>query len=133
MEMKNEMLKKQNLLFELHESEFIDFTIKDSDLIFRVAINCGVEEKLGVKSDFSEKFYIYDVICHKYEMIESNYTENLNLLLKDILCFKIVEDKYLLSININISESVDFIFDCDSVEWMPIKLVTADELYTIIK
>ena len=38
--MKKEMLKRQNLLFELHESEFISFTIKDSDLIFRVAINC---------------------------------------------------------------------------------------------
>ena len=38
MEMKNEMLKQQNLLFELHESEFIGFTIKDSDLIFKVAI-----------------------------------------------------------------------------------------------
>ena len=46
-------------------------------------------------------------------------------------CFKIVEDKYLLSININFSESVDFIFYCDSVEWLPIKLVTADELDTI--
>ena len=53
--MKKEMLKRQNLLFELHESEFIRFTIKDSDLIFRVAINCGVEEKLGVKSEFAEK------------------------------------------------------------------------------
>lgn len=72
-----------------------------------------------------------DVICHKYEMIESNYTEKSDLLLKDILCFKIVEDKYLLSININFSESVDFIFYCDSVEWLPIKLVTADELDTI--
>ena len=122
--MKKEMLKRQNLLFELHESEFIRFTIKDSDLIFRVAINCGVEEKLGVKSEFAEKFYIY-------EMIESNYTEKSDLLLKDILCFKIVEDKYLLSININFSESVDFIFYCDSVEWLPIKLVTADELDTI--
>lgn len=129
--MKKEMLKRQNLLFELHESEFIRFTIKDSDLIFRVVINCGVEEKLGVKSEFAEKFYIYDVICHKYEMIESNYTEKSDLLLKDILCFKIVEDKYLLSININFSESVDFIFYCDSVEWLPIKLVTADELDTI--
>lgn len=129
--MKNEMLKQQNLLFELHESEFIGFTIKDSDLIFRVAINCGVEEKLCVESEFAEKFYIYDVICHKYEMIESNYAENSDLLLKDILCFKIVEDKYLLSININFSESVDFIFDCDSIEWLPIKLVTSDELDTI--
>ena len=129
--MNNEMLKQQNLLFELHESEFIGFTIKDSDLIFRVAINCGVEEKLCIESEFAEKFYIYDIICHNYEMIESNYTENLDLLLKDILCFKIVEDKYLLSININFSESVDFIFDCNSIEWLPIKLVTSDELDTI--
>ena len=52
--MKKEMLKRQNLLFELHESEFIRFTIKDSDLIFRVAINCGVEEKLGVKIEQAE-------------------------------------------------------------------------------
>ena len=129
--MKNEMLKQQNLLFELHESEFIGFTIKDSDLIFRVAINCGVEEKLGVESDFAEKFYIYDIICHKYELIDSNYTKDLDLFLKDILCFKIVEDKYLLSININFNESVDFIFDCESIEWLPIKLVTSDELDTI--
>ena len=129
--MNNEMLKQKNLLFELHESEFIGFTIKDSDLIFRVAINCGVEEKLCIESEFAEKFYIYDVICHKYEMIGSNYTENSDLLLKDILCFKIIDDKYLLSINNNLSESVDFIFDCDSIEWLPIKLVTADELDTI--
>lgn len=126
--MENKMLKKQNLLFELHESEFIGFTIKDSDLIFKVAINCGVEEKLGVESDFAEKFYIYDIICHKYELIDSNYTEDLDLFLKDILCFKIFEDKYLLSININFNESVDFIFDCESIEWLPIKLVISDEL-----
>ena len=131
MEMKNEMLKQQNLLFELHESDFISFTMTDNDLIFRVAINCGVEEKLGVESEFAEKFYIYDVICRGYDMIESNYTENSDLLLKDILCFKIIDDKYLLSINDNLSESVDFIFDCDSIEWLPIKLVTADELDTI--
>ena len=80
--MKKEMLKRQNLLFELHESEFIRFTIKDSDLIFRVAINCGVEEKLGVKSEFAEKFYIYDVICHKYEMIERS-----NQYAEDVLSF----------------------------------------------
>lgn len=121
-------MKKQNLLYELHESEFIGFTIKDSDLIFKVAINCGVEEKLGVESDFAEKFYIYDIICHKYELIDSNYTEDLDLFLKDISCFKIVEDKYLLSININFNESVDFIFDCESIEWLPIKLVTSNEL-----
>lgn len=126
--MENKVLKKQNLLFELHESEFIGFTIKDSDLIFKVAINCGVEEKLGVESNFAEKFYIYDIICHKYELIDSNYTEDLDLFLKDISCFKIVEDKYLLSININFNESVDFIFDCESIEWLPIKLVTSDEL-----
>ena len=129
--MKNEMSKHKNLLFELHESEFIGFTIKDSDLIFRVAINCGVEEKLCIESEFAEKFYIYDIICYNYEMIESNYTENLDLLLKDILCFKIVEDKYLLSINMNFNESIDFIFDCDSIEWLPIKLVTSDELNII--
>ena len=116
------------MLFELHESEFIGFTIKDSDLIFKVAINCGVEEKLGVESDFAEKFYIYDIICHKYELIDSNYTEDLDIFLKDISCFKIVEDKYLLSININFNESVDFIFDCENIEWLPIKLVTSDEL-----
>lgn len=121
-------MKKQNLLYELHESEFIGFTIKDSDLIFKVAINCGIEEKLGVESDFAEKFYIYDIICHKYELIDSNYTEDLDLFLKDISCFKIVEDKYLLSININFNESVDFIFDCESIEWLPIKLVTSNEL-----
>ena len=129
--MKNEMSKQKNLLFELHESEFIGFTIKGSDLIFRVAINCGVEAKLCIESEFAEKFYIYDIICYNYDMIESNYTENLDLLLKDILCFKIVEDKYLLSININFNESIDFIFDCDSIEWIPIKLVTSDELNII--
>ena len=129
--MKNEMSKQKNLLFELHESEFIGFTIKGSDLIFRVAINCGVEEKLCIESKFAEKFYIYDIICYNYDMIESNYTENLDLLLKDILCFKIVEDKYLLSINMNFNESIDFIFDCDSIEWLPIKLVTSDELNII--
>ena len=124
-------MKKQNLLYELHESEFISFTMTGSDLVFRVAINCGVEERLGVKCEFAEKFYIYDIVCHEYEMIESNYAENSDLLLKDILCFKIIEDKYLLSININFSESADFIFDCDSIEWLPIKLVTSDELDTI--
>ncbi len=124
-------MKKQNLLFELHESEFIGFTIKKSDLIFRVAINCGVEEKLGVESGFSEKFYLYDVICHKYNMIESNYSDNLDLFLKDISCFKIVEDKYLLSINVNFIESVDFLFDCESIEWLPIKIVTYSELEKI--
>ena len=129
--MKNEMSKQKKLLFELHESEFIRFTIKGSDLIFRVAINCGVEEKLCIESEFGEKFYIYDIICYNYQMIESNYTENLDLLLKEILCFKIVEDKYLLSIHLCFSESVDFIFNCDSIEWLPIKLVTSDELDTI--
>ena len=121
-------MKKQNLLYELHESEFISFTMTGNDLVFRVAINCGVEERLGVKCEFAEKFYIYDIICHKYELIDSNYTEDLDLFLKDISCFKIVEDKYLLSININFNESVDFIFDCESIEWLPIKLVTSNEL-----
>ena len=33
------------------------------------------------------------------------------------------EEKYLLSICLNFNESVDFIFDCDSIKWIPIKLV----------
>lgn len=121
-------MKKQNLLYELHESEFISFTMTGSDLVFRVAINCGVEERLGVKCEFAEKFYIYDIVCHEYEMIESNYDENLDLLLKDIQCFKVIEETYLFSINLNFNESVDFIFDCESIEWFPIKIVTSDGL-----
>lgn len=121
-------MKKQKLLYELHESEFISFTTTDSDLIFRVAINCGVEENLGVKCEFAEKFYIYDIVCHQYEMIENNYNENLDLLLKDIHCFKEFEEKYIFSINLNFNESVDFIFNCESIEWLPIKIVTPNEL-----
>ena len=121
-------MKKQNLLYELHESEFISFTMTGNDLVFRVAINCGVEERLGVKCEFAEKFYIHDIVCHEYEMIESNYNENLDLLLKDIQCFKVIEEKYLFSINLNFNESVDFIFDCESIEWFPIKIVTSNEL-----
>ena len=129
--MENKKLKEQNLLYELHESVFISFMINGDDLVFKVAINCGVEKELNVESAFAEKFYIYNIICHKYKMIDSNYTENLDLFLSDILIFKIVEDKYLLSIDNNFIESVDFIFDCESIEWLPIKLVTSDELYII--
>lgn len=61
-------------------------------------------------------------------MIESNYKENLNLLANDIQCFKVSEDKYLLSIILNFNESVDFIFDCEIIEWLPIKIVSSAEL-----
>ncbi len=126
-------MKKENnnLLYELHESDFIDFAIKNDMLIFRVAINCGVAEELGIESDFAEKFYIYDIICHKYSLFESDYTENMDLFLKEILCFKQIENKYLFSIDLNFLDSVDFMFDCESIEWTPIELLTVDELYEI--
>ena len=82
--MENKTIRSRNLVYQLHESEFVDFTMTDSELIFKVAINCGVEEKLGVNSDFAEKFYIFDIICHNYKMYENNYNNNLDLFLKDI-------------------------------------------------
>lgn len=112
-------MKKQSIIYELHESDFIDFVIKDNDLIFRVAINCGVEERLGVISDFAEKFFLYDIVCHNFEMIEENYKDKKDLLLCDVLCFKKIKGKYLLSINYDIG---------DSVEWVPFKIMTSNEI-----
>ena len=50
-------MKKQNIPYTLHESEFINFKSTDSELIFRVAINCGVASNLGIECEFAEKFY----------------------------------------------------------------------------
>ncbi len=126
-------MKGTNILYELHESDFVDFAIKDNDLIFRVAINCGVEERLGVISDFAEKFYLYDIVCHNFEMIEENYNEEQDLLLCDILCFKKIKGNYLFSINYDVANSVDFVFNCDNVEWVPLKIMTSKELDNIAK
>ena len=33
---------EDNIKFNLHESDFIDYKIEDNDLIFRVAVNYGI-------------------------------------------------------------------------------------------
>ena len=121
--------KKSNILYELHESEFLTLTVKDNDLIFRVAINCGVATNLGIQSEYSEKFYIFDIVCHQYKIIETNYVDNLDLFLHDILSFRVFENNYIFSINLDCVEYIYFIFDFESIEWLPIEVVTGDELY----
>lgn len=95
---KRALNEKQNIPYALHESEFINFKSSDSELIFRVAINCGVALALGIECEFAEKFYIYDIICHEYKMFETNYDRSQELLLNEILDFKIINDKYILTI-----------------------------------
>lgn len=121
-------MKKQNIPYTLHESEFINFKSTDSELIFRVAINCGVASNLGIECEFAEKFYIHDIICHRYKMLETNYDESQQLLSKEILDFQMINDKYILTILVGITECVEFIFECESIEWIPIKIVTSNEL-----
>lgn len=124
-------MKKQNIPYELHESEFISFNRTESELTFRVAINCGVASDLGMECEFAEKFYIHDIICHKYKIFETNYDGSQELLSKEILDFQIINEKYVLTILVGITECVEFTFDCESIEWIPIKIVTPDELEKI--
>ena len=121
-------MKKQNILYELHESDFISFNRTENELIFRVAINCGVEERLGVECEFAEKFYIYDIVCHEYEMFDTNYDEDQELLGQEILGFQIINGKYNFTILVGVIECVEFTFDCKSIDWIPIEIVTSDEL-----
>lgn len=125
---KKTLKEKNNIPYELHESDFIDFSIKKNDLIFRVAINCGVADVLGIECEFAEKFYLFDIICHNFSNLETEYNDKADLLLCDIQCFILVDENYLFSINKTFTEQINFKFDCEFVEWLPIKVITATEL-----
>ena len=67
--------KIENILYQLHESFFIDYAIKNDDLIFRVAINCAIENTLNIGCKYGEKYYLYDIICLDYKNLKTNGDE----------------------------------------------------------
>ncbi|MGM9971561.1 MAG: hypothetical protein ACI35W_04070 [Anaeroplasmataceae bacterium] len=126
--MRKETIKeKNNILFELHESLFVDYKLDKDNLILRFAINCAIVESLGVKSKFGEKYYIYDVVCHNLNFFEVNNVYDIQLLLCEILDFMVYDNKFSLILIEGINE-IYFTFDCESIEWIPIVVLSSDEL-----
>lgn len=119
----------KNIIYELHESDFIDYKIEANNLILRVAIDCTIEDRLNVESENGEKYYIYDIICHNYKDFKLFNETNADLLLAQILSFYISNDKYYFFIQSENFIYVKFEFDCKYIEWKPIKVVFAYDLH----
>lgn len=120
----------ENILYQLHESFFIDYAIKNNDLIFRVAINCAIENKLHINCEYGEKYYIYDIICLDYKNLKTNCDDKGKIQLNSILGFSLYNDEYLFMIE-NLDDEIDFTFDCSNIKWEPIILINGDDLELI--
>ena len=117
--------------FGLHESYIIDISIKEDKMIFRFAIDCYINEKLNIDCSEEDLFYLFDLVCYNHIIYESNLKDEDNILMKDILVFKKVDNKYLLYIFEDWDESIDIIFNCEKMEWIPIKVMNFKELAEI--
>lgn len=120
----------ENILYELHESFFIDYTIKNNDLIFRVAINCAVENKLNINCEYGKKYYLYDIICLDYKNLKTNCDDKGKIQLNSILGFYLYNNEYLFMVE-NRENEIDFTFDCSNIKWEPIVVINGDELELI--
>lgn len=116
---------EDNIKFNLHESDFIDYKIEDNDLIFRVAVNYGIN---GLDEN-GHIYCIYDIICHNYEIIEEYGIKENNLELSDIAYFEPRDDKYLLALFPDTEHYAHFIFKATSIEWIPIIEIRVEDLY----
>lgn len=143
--MKTIVDKEKNILYYLHESTVIDIKIKGNDLIFRVSINYYFKDEIFGRiydgSGECEYEYLCDIICHNYSNLRiptSNdedavsLVNNLDFYFAEIYCFSIYKNEYNFSLrklnDDNLNIEYFFYFDCESVEWVPIKVVTIDEL-----
>ncbi len=119
--------KEKYILYNLTDSEFIDYKIKDNDLIFRIAINCALGNLPGFDFD-SDDYYIYDIVCHNYKIIDSNFFEEMDLISDEIIGFYYVDGVFKLILLTIEFKYLFFTFDCESISWNPIILCTPDEL-----
>ena len=119
--------EKENIKFGLHESLFVGYKIKDGNLILRFAIDCDIEESLGIECEFGEMYYLYDAVCCDVTSFEWDKENNVEMLLCEVLDFGIYDNKYNLILIEGINE-IYFSFDCSKIEWIPIKLMSINEL-----
>lgn len=116
---------KNNIKFNLHESDFLDYKIEDKSLTFRVGINPILNENLT--SNNETYTYIYDIKCYNYEIVETCEVEDCDLRFADIACFEPRDDKYLLALYPEDTQYAHFIFKASSIEWTPIIELTVDD------
>ena len=116
---------EDDIKFNLHESDFIDYKIEGNDLIFRVAVNYGIN---GLDED-GDTHCIFDIICRNYEIIDDYGIKEFDIKFSEIACFEPRDDKYLLALRPDNAQYAHFIFKATSIEWVPIIEVTGDELY----
>ena len=116
---------EDNIKFNLHESQFIDYKIEGNDLIFRVTVNCYINDI----EEIEDEFYIYDITCRNYEIIDDYGIKEFDIKFSEIACFEPRDDKYLLALRPDNDHYAHFIFRATSIEWVPIIEVTGDELY----
>ncbi len=120
--------KEKYILYDLTESCFIDYKIKDNDLIFRIAINCALGNLPGFDFD-SDDYYVYDIVCHNYKIIKSDFLEEMDLLFADIIAFVYVNGVFQLIVDAGYKQpEIILTFDCERISWNPIILCTPDEL-----
>lgn len=116
---------EDNIKFNLHKSHFIDYKIDDNNLIFRVAVNYGIN---GLDED-GDTHCIFDIICLNHEIIDDYGIKEFDIKFSEIACFEPRDDKYLLALFPDNAQYAHFIFKATSIEWVPIIEVTGDELY----
>ncbi len=124
---KKTMKEKKNIPFGLHESLFVDYKLDKDSLILRFAVNCAIVESLGIECEFGEKYYLYDAVCHNLNYFEEINEYDFELLLCEVLDFFVYENRFSLILTEGINE-VYFTFDCESIEWIPIVVLSSDEL-----
>ena len=99
-------------------------------MILRVAINCAVTD-LDPDCEYGEKYFLYDIVCHQCNIIENTCDIYPDLVLQDILSFIIYEGNYLFAINPHGWEPAQITFNCESIEWIPIKEFNGYDVYFI--
>lgn len=125
---KKTMKEKKNIPFGLHESLFVDYKLDKDSLILRFAVNCAIVESLGIECEFGEMYYLYDAVCHDVNSFELDNENNAEMLLCEVLDFGIYDNKYNLMLIEEFNKEIYFSFDCSKIEWIPIKLMSINEL-----
>lgn len=125
--MKKENIIKKNIKFFLDESCLMDFKEVDNTLIFRFAIPCFVIDGFRDEKYF-DYYYFYDCYCKNYANMETNYNNDVELYDIEVLSFDAQDDKYALFLYVDWDNIFYFKFDCDGIDWKPIKMIYLDDL-----
>ena len=125
-------IQTDEIPFNLHESYFNDYSLKGDVLTLRVGINCALNDNLGINCDEINKYYLYDIRCYGIRNIIWDEEPPVHQQILEILSLTYENNKYDLWLQCCIYV-YNLSFECNEIEWIPIKVFTAKEFENIME